>query len=125
MCRAKRCILPAPHFCLDCRQDFLEVPVIPIVSSVLQGLRLMAQPFFLGVEWGCGPSALFFSSGVMGINSYFSPSFRGLFSMSLLTILYTFEGGCLIDNNMGDPTQEGSLLRPYISSVGAVCGKRT
>ena len=38
-------------------------------------------------------------------------------------MLEILAGGCLTDNNMGAPTQEGSLFRPYISLIGAVCAK--
>ena len=73
MHRANGCILPAPHFYLELQTGVVEVPVTATALLALQGLRLMAQPFFLGVECGCGLSAPLLPSGSMGISSYFPP----------------------------------------------------
>ena len=103
-----------------------EVPVILCCFNICSARTgANGSAFLLGVEWGCGPSAPLIPSGSTGISSYFSPSSRGLFSRSLLTIFNALDGHCLTVSNMGVPTQEGSLLRLYISSISAGEVKRT
>ena len=125
MYKAKRCILSAPQFRLNCRQGPSEVPVIQVASSVLQGLRLMAQPFSWELNGAVGLQHPFSPQVLRGVVHISPPPPEVYFPGACLQYSMHCDGGCLTVSNMGAPTQEESLLSLYISFIGTGEVKRT
>ena len=67
------CILPDSSFQSELQPGALEVPVIVTVLHCSVRTEANGSAIFLGVEWGCGPSAPLLHSGSMGISLYFPP----------------------------------------------------
>ena len=124
MCRANTNILPASHFSLYGRQDLLKVTWLKLFKLFCQDSSYWLS-FLLGGRVGLWAFNTLLFLRFNGYELILFPLLQGFFSRSLLTIEYMLACGCLTDNNMWHPTQEGFSLRLYISVRGTVVANKT